>query len=226
MTYWLSTSGVEYGLDRTAIEELCLRVALRGVQTYVPAQMDKAEKLLRQYLTPTTLRQIKQSSILLVPDLFYTPLHHNPDHPPPPPSATFALGALWLKVLASYATDIPSYLIHEIDAYPDYLLRSPLHDRKIIAGLTKDGEFVLGWRVATEHTPGYPLVKEFKDLGGGIEIGEWPYAEWGDGEWDAVKGAEMKRRARFLRRLEGKERKGQRLSELSNTVAIPGSWVE
>jgi hypothetical protein len=237
MSQWLCTSGVEYGLDRAVVEELCCRVALRTAQSHVQAcgneNEDKADKALRQFLTPSVIRRIKQHAITLLPDLFTHPDTIG-DYLAPLPSFedTLALGTQWLKVLASYDVHIGAYLNHENGALPASKLLSSLphqHDRKIVIGLTEHDEFVLGCRVMRESQPGFPLVEEFNELAKEPESWQWPYAEWVEGDLDAAMDAWRKLRMRFQRRMQKKGIKGRReknRSRREDALVLPGSWID
>lgn len=216
--HWLSTAGIEYGLDADAVEELCLRVALRRAQPLVPQNMDVAEKDIRGHMTAGVVRRIKKGEMLLVTDLFAFIL----GQVSPSREETFALGAMWLRVLASYAVDIPAYLLRELDARPQGIIPSPYmttRDRKLLAGLTEDGEFVLGWRDAVERAPGGLLAGEFREMVDGSNIWEWPFAEEREGEWEELWRAEEKKMMRF-------QRKRMKRDRGCVVHRMPGSWVE
>jgi hypothetical protein len=237
MSQWLCTSGVEYGLDRAAVEELCCRVALRTAQPQVQARgsgnKDKADKALRQFLTPGIIRRIKRHGITLLPDLF---IHSDTigDYLAPLPSFedTLALGTLWLTVLASYDVHIGAYLNHENGALPGSKLLPSLphqHDRKVVIGLTEHDEFVLGCRLMKGSCPGFMLVEEFDGLAKEPESWQWPYAEWIEEDLNAAMDAWRKQRMRFQRRMQKKEsnrRSKKSRSRRENAVVLPGSWID
>lgn len=222
---WLSTSGSEYIVEQDKMEELCLKLGLRKAQQYVPAQPSKAKKIMDKYLTKGLVERIKHNELTLVDDLFIVI-----DDPAfdPKEAASFTLGALWLETLVERDVDIVTYLIHELDTHPDNIIRAYKEDRKLLAGVSEDDHFVLGYRLAVEHTPGSLIAMEFKDLGSVWNNGEWPFAEDGDEEleWEQLKKLVLLQDERFKRK-KGDRRKAKTKSRaLPPNYVVPGSWID